>query len=33
MANNEILQILVFSLFFGAALSFIRGKGPTPSST
>ncbi|CUI64064.1 dicarboxylate/amino acid:cation symporter [Achromobacter aegrifaciens] len=27
MANNEILQILVFSLFFGAALSFIRGKG------
>jgi Na+/H+-dicarboxylate symporter len=27
MATNEILQILVFSLFFGAALSFIRGKG------
>ncbi|CAB3700851.1 dicarboxylate/amino acid:cation symporter [Achromobacter marplatensis] len=27
MANNEILQILVFSLFFGAALSFIRSKG------
>lgn len=27
MANNEILQILVFSLFFGAALSFVRGKG------
>lgn len=27
MATNEILQILVFSLFFGAALSFIRSKG------
>ncbi|CAB3851455.1 Proton/glutamate-aspartate symporter [Achromobacter anxifer] len=27
MANNEILQILVFSLFFGAALSYVRGKG------
>ncbi|WP_208748154.1 dicarboxylate/amino acid:cation symporter [Achromobacter agilis] len=27
MSTNEILQILVFSLFFGAALSFIRGKG------
>src|SRR5690606_5204449 len=27
MATNQILQIPVFSLFFGAALSFIRGKG------
>ncbi|GGY22410.1 dicarboxylate/amino acid:cation symporter [Paludibacterium paludis] len=27
MANNEILQILVFSLFFGCALSFVKGKG------
>ncbi len=27
MSNNEILQILVFSLFFGAALSYVRGKG------
>ncbi|WP_152968142.1 MULTISPECIES: dicarboxylate/amino acid:cation symporter [unclassified Achromobacter] len=27
MANNEILQILVFSLFFGSALSFIRSRG------
>jgi Na+/H+-dicarboxylate symporter len=27
MANNEILQILVFSLFFGAALSFVKGQG------
>ncbi|KCB24956.1 transporter, dicarboxylate/amino acid:cation Na+/H+ symporter family protein [Bordetella hinzii CA90 BAL1384] len=29
MANNEILQILVFSLFFGAALSFVRRGGHT----
>ncbi|RAP63886.1 C4-dicarboxylate ABC transporter [Achromobacter sp. HZ01] len=27
MSNNEILQILVFSLFFGTALSFVRSKG------
>ena len=27
MANNEILQILVFSLFFGAALGFVKGQG------
>jgi Na+/H+-dicarboxylate symporter len=27
MANNEILQILVFSLFFGAALSFVKKQG------
>ncbi len=27
MANNEILQILVFSLFFGSALAFVRGSG------
>ncbi|MCA3183631.1 MAG: dicarboxylate/amino acid:cation symporter [Cupriavidus sp.] len=27
MANNEILQILVFSLFFGAALAFVKGSG------
>ena len=27
MANNEILQILVFSLFFGAALGFVKGRG------
>ncbi|MCQ4143377.1 dicarboxylate/amino acid:cation symporter [Vogesella sp. AC12] len=29
MAGNEILQILVFSLFFGAALGFVKGKGYT----
>ncbi len=27
MANNSILQILVFSLFFGSALSFVKGEG------
>ncbi len=27
MSNNEILQILVFSLFFGAALAFVKGDG------
>ncbi len=27
MSSNEILQILVFSLFFGTALSFVRSKG------
>ncbi|WP_055326083.1 dicarboxylate/amino acid:cation symporter [Ralstonia solanacearum] len=27
MANNEILQILVFSLFFGAALTHVKGAG------
>ncbi|WP_454742010.1 dicarboxylate/amino acid:cation symporter [Cupriavidus necator] len=27
MANNEILQILVFSLFFGSALAFVKGGG------
>ncbi|MGK2889438.1 MAG: dicarboxylate/amino acid:cation symporter [Candidatus Malihini olakiniferum] len=26
MANNEILQILVFSLFFGSALSYVKAK-------
>ncbi|MEL7628824.1 dicarboxylate/amino acid:cation symporter [Pectobacterium aroidearum] len=26
MANNEILQILVFSLFFGSALAYVKGK-------
>lgn len=25
LANNEILQILVFSLFFGSALAFVKG--------
>lgn len=29
MAGNEILQILVFSLFFGAALGFVKGQGHT----
>lgn len=29
MAGNEILQILVFSLFFGAALGFVKGQGYT----
>ncbi|AZR93176.1 C4-dicarboxylate ABC transporter [Bordetella trematum] len=29
MANNEILQILVFSLFFGAALAYVRRDGHT----
>ncbi|WP_035055414.1 dicarboxylate/amino acid:cation symporter [Andreprevotia chitinilytica] len=29
MANNEILQILVFSLFFGGALSYIKSQGHT----
>ncbi|MFZ6770208.1 dicarboxylate/amino acid:cation symporter [Undibacterium sp. Di26W] len=28
MAGNEILQILVFSIFFGFALSSLQGKGP-----
>ncbi len=27
MGNNEILQILVFSLFFGAALAYVKGTG------
>ena len=27
MANNEILQILVFSLFFGSALAYVKGSG------
>lgn len=27
MANNEILQILVFSLFFGSALAFVKKSG------
>ncbi|MGO4304168.1 dicarboxylate/amino acid:cation symporter [Cupriavidus sp. RAF12] len=27
MAGNEILQILVFSLFFGSALAFVKGTG------
>ncbi|MFB4390566.1 MULTISPECIES: dicarboxylate/amino acid:cation symporter [unclassified Pseudomonas] len=27
MANNEILQIVVFSLFFGLALAFVRQQG------
>ncbi|ATV42336.1 dicarboxylate/amino acid:cation symporter [Pectobacterium brasiliense] len=26
MANNEILQILVFSMFFGSALAFVKGQ-------
>ncbi|MCW2475280.1 MULTISPECIES: dicarboxylate/amino acid:cation symporter [unclassified Symbiopectobacterium] len=26
MANNEILQILVFSLFFGSALAYVKGQ-------
>lgn len=29
MATNEILQILVFSLFFGAGLAYVRGQGHT----
>ncbi|BBB62572.1 membrane attached sodium:dicarboxylate symporter family protein [Undibacterium sp. KW1] len=28
MGNNEILQILVFSIFFGFALSSLKGNGP-----
>ncbi|MDX7986893.1 dicarboxylate/amino acid:cation symporter [Xenorhabdus sp. 12] len=31
MANNEILQILVFSIFFGAALSYINQKSQKTS--
>ncbi|UZS69271.1 dicarboxylate/amino acid:cation symporter [Pseudomonas syringae] len=27
MGSNEVLQIVVFSLFFGCALSFVKGKG------
>lgn len=27
MASNEVLQIVVFSLFFGAALAFVKGRG------
>lgn len=29
MANNEILQIVVFSLFFGLALAFVKQRGNT----
>lgn len=29
MANNEILQIVIFSLFFGFALSFVKRQGNT----
>ncbi|MDF0732705.1 dicarboxylate/amino acid:cation symporter [Pseudomonas entomophila] len=29
MANNEILQIVVFSLFFGLALAYVRQQGNT----
>lgn len=27
MGNNEVLQIVIFSLFFGSALAFVKGKG------
>ncbi|NVZ69308.1 dicarboxylate/amino acid:cation symporter [Pseudomonas costantinii] len=27
MGNNEVLQIVVFSLFFGAGLAFVKGRG------
>lgn len=27
MGSNEVLQIVVFSLFFGSALAFVKGKG------
>ncbi|NBF08737.1 dicarboxylate/amino acid:cation symporter [Pseudomonas sp. Fl4BN1] len=27
MGNNEVLQIVVFSLFFGSALAFVKGRG------
>ncbi|NWE23959.1 dicarboxylate/amino acid:cation symporter, partial [Pseudomonas sp. P7548] len=27
MGNNEVLQIVVFSLFFGAGLAFVKGQG------
>ncbi len=27
MGSNEVLQIVVFSLFFGCALAFVKGKG------
>ncbi|MBC3244937.1 dicarboxylate/amino acid:cation symporter [Pseudomonas lurida] len=27
MGTNEVLQIVVFSLFFGSALAFVKGKG------
>ncbi len=33
MANNEILQILVFSLFFGSALAFVKGTGASVIAT
>ncbi|KAA9000475.1 dicarboxylate/amino acid:cation symporter [Affinibrenneria salicis] len=32
MANNEILQILVFSIFFGSALAFVKGKSASGSA-
>lgn len=32
MANNEILQILVFSLFFGSALGYVKNKNPQATS-
>lgn len=33
MANNEILQVLIFSLFFGSALSFISKSRKSPVTT
>lgn len=27
MSSNEVLQIVIFSLFFGSALAFVKGKG------
>lgn len=27
MGSNEVLQIVIFSLFFGSALAFVKGKG------
>ncbi|MFB6422039.1 MAG: dicarboxylate/amino acid:cation symporter [Candidatus Malihini olakiniferum] len=32
MANNEILQILVFSLFFGSALAYVKEKNKAATS-
>ncbi|MCL2894461.1 dicarboxylate/amino acid:cation symporter [Brenneria tiliae] len=32
MANNEILQILVFSLFFGSALAYVKNKNKSATA-
>jgi Na+/H+-dicarboxylate symporter len=33
MANNEMLQIVIFALFFGAALGFVQGQAKTTMLT